>query len=234
MAAKFHFRPTWGFQDRRLSKEAIVLQDYLGRCPTRVSEGLFALALGYVVVDTPLSEAEVRSAFAELSKAGLYEYDADSEVVLDRTALRVNPLRNPRDKETDEVVLNEKGEPKRDKRIPNAVRMFEALPDSRLKPTFVALADRYSPDLADAIRADSIYAYSSPSGGPSKDHASTIEGASREETSSYEERPSRNEQRTEDTPSAIRHLKESPGEDEALALLEHELGADVVEVRPND
>jgi hypothetical protein len=150
---KFHPRPTWGPSDRKLSKEALVLQDYLARCPTRTSEGLFPLVLGYIVVDTPLDRDEIKAAFDELADAGLFEHDAENEVVLDCTALKTNPLRNGRDKET--------GEPKVDKRIPNAIRIFEGLPDSPLKVKLVALADAYSPDLADAIRANSTYSYSS-------------------------------------------------------------------------
>jgi len=204
-ATKFHPRPPWGPQDRKLSKEAVVLQDYLGRCPTRTSEGLFPLALGYVSVDTPLTEAEIEDAFAELSEAKLFDYDLENEVALDRRALIVNPLRHPRDKEG-ERKARKTGELLFDKRIPNAVRVFSSVPDSPLKIKFVALADLYSPDLADAIREESTYAYSSPSQGPSKDHASTIEGPSkdhgrtiegpsREETSSYEESQSREESR---------------------------------------
>jgi hypothetical protein len=188
--AKFYPRPPWGATDRRLTKEALVLQEYLGRCPMRTSEGLFSLALGYVEVDTPLGKTEILKAAEELSAAGLYRFDFDNEVVLDRTILRTNPLRHPRDKSGERIADEKTGELKVDKRIPNAVKVFAAVPDSRLKIEFVILADRDSPDLADAIRADSTYAYPRTLDGASKDLASPTEGPSREEQSSYEEESS--------------------------------------------
>lgn len=185
MAAKFHPRPTWSAQDRKLTAEGLVLQDYLGRCPTRTSEGLFQLAMGYISVDTPLVDEEIKAAFRELSKAGLYDYDEDNELVLDRSALRINPLRNSIDKKSGEIKV--------DKRIPNAVGLFQSMPESSLKLEFMALADVYTPDLADAIRAESTYSYPSPIEAPSEDHQTKFEGPSREESSRYEESQSRDE-----------------------------------------
>lgn len=176
---KYHSLPTWSSQDRKLSKDALVLQGYLDRCPTRTSEGLFPLSLGYVQVDTPLDETEIPDALDELSRAKLYDYDPEAEVVLDRTALRTNPLRNGVDKKTGEI--------RPDKRIASAVKIFESTPETGLKVEFVALADLHSPDLADAIREASSYAYPSPLEAPSKDHPRTIEGASREESESSSE-----------------------------------------------
>jgi hypothetical protein len=199
MAAKFHSRPPWSPQDRKLSKEALVLQDYLGRCPTRTTEGLFPLALGYVAVDTPLTKDEILAAIEELSRAKLFDYDIDNEVVLDRSALRINPLRNGADKKTGEVRV--------DKRIPNAVRLFLSMPDSRLKIEFMVLADIHSPDLANAIRSEESYPYTSPLEAPSKDHASTIEGPSREESSRLEG----NRDETSSPALAVRHLRSALG-----------------------
>ena len=109
MGPKYHSLRPWGREDRELSKEALVLQDYCGRAPTRSSEGLFPLPLGYIVVDTPLVEQEIRVAFEELSAARLFDYDFNAEVVLDRTALKTNPLRNPRDKKTGEQKIHDSG-----------------------------------------------------------------------------------------------------------------------------
>jgi hypothetical protein len=154
MPANLHFiRPgVWDKTFRRLSKEAKVVAFYVWTGPTRISEGIFQVAPGHVVADTCLTEQEVLAAFDEVSTAKLIDYDADAEVVLDRLALKRNPLRNGRDEKTGEVKV--------DKRIPNAVKRFAQVPDSPLKVEFVALADVYSPDLADALRADSHYAYS--------------------------------------------------------------------------
>ena len=186
--------------------EALVLQDYFRRCPTGTSEGLFSLSLGYIQVDTPLDVEEIQSALAELSRIGLYDYDADTEVLLDRTALRNNPLRNGVNKKTGEISP--------DKRITHAVRAFEGIPDSMLKLEFLALADLYSRDLADAIREASPYDYSSPSKAPSEPSLSPSEGASREEKSSKEE--SREEDSKVDT--------------DAVEFATKAFGADVVRV----
>jgi hypothetical protein len=188
MPAKFYASPPWGPSDRRLSKNALVLQDYVGRRPSGTNEGLSDLPLGHVTVDTPLTKDEALAAFKELSSASLIDYDATNEVVLDRRKLRTNPLRHPRDKEGERKVNEKTGELLIDKRIPHAVRLFGAVPDSPLKVTFVALADSYSPDLADAIREDSTYAYPRTSEGPSKDHRSPTEGPSRDELSREEKR----------------------------------------------
>ncbi len=172
---KFHLVPTWGRLDRELSKDGKILRAYLQRCPMRASEGLFEVSVGHIRVDTNLTNVEIDQAFTELSAPGLAEYDIDNEVALDRTALKTNPLRNPRDKETGERIVDEgTGKPKVDKRIPNAIKLFAQIPESLLKHKFVVLADFFSPDLADAIRKDSTYAYPpSPSEAPSEPHGRT-------------------------------------------------------------
>ena len=188
MPAKYHAVPVWGREDRRLSQDAKVLRNYVLRAPTRTSEGLFVLPLQYAIADTGLGEDKILDAFGELSRAGLFEYDAENEVALDRISLKVNPLKNPRSKDGDPVVNEKTGEPKIDKRIPHAVRLFGQIPDSSLKVEFIVLADRFSPDLAEAIRSDSVYNFPSTEA-PSKDHASPFQGPSkaRVETSSSRE-----------------------------------------------
>ena len=145
MPAKFHtVSPTvWDRAQRELSGPAKVVRYYVQTCPTRVSEGLFQLPLGIVAHDTGLTEDQVRHGLDQLDAAGMVSYDEDAEVVLDRTALKVNPLRNGMNKMSGEV--------KPDHRIAGALRMFEAVPDSTLKGEFVRLARQHSPDLADAL-----------------------------------------------------------------------------------
>lgn len=243
MPAKYHPRPPWNAQDRKLSKDALVLADYLGRSPTRTSEGIFTLALGYVEVDTPLDKAEIMVAFDELSRAKLYDFDVDSEVVLDRTALKTNPLRHPRDKDGERLTNDKTGDLKIDKRIPSAVRIFEAIPDSILKVEFVALADLHSPDLADAIREASTHSYPRTSGGPSKDHASnyaypsTIEGPSKAHPRPIEG-PSREEsesRRGEESRGEVHQLepreRQEAAMEAAVSLVHDELDGEEVKVK---
>lgn len=127
----------WDRTMRELTVEAKAVRLYVLTCPTRVSEGLFTLAVGIIAHDVGLDESAVRRALDELEAAGLVAYDADAEVILDRTALRYTPLAN-----------GKRGE---DKRIPAAVKRFEAVPDSPLKAEALGLANAYSPDLHDAL-----------------------------------------------------------------------------------
>jgi hypothetical protein len=144
MPAKFHpVSPAlWDRTMRNLSVDAKLVRLYLLTCSNRVSEGLFQLPVGIVAHDTGLSAEVVELAFEELAHAGFAEYDADAEVVLDRTALRFAPLRNGQDRD---------GAVKQDKRIPGAVRLFENVPATPLKAELYRLAAEYAPDLKYAL-----------------------------------------------------------------------------------
>jgi hypothetical protein len=144
MPAKFHpvTPAVWDRTMRELSTDAKVVRLYLLTCSSRVSEGLFHIPLGIVAHDTGLTPQAVAAAMAELDSSDLASYDADAEVVLDRTALRYSPLRNGEDKD---------GNVKADKRIPGAVRFFENVPDTALKAELYRLAAQHSPDLMLAL-----------------------------------------------------------------------------------
>jgi len=144
MPAKFHpvTPAVWDRAMRGLTTDAQVVRLYLLTCPSRVSEGLFHIALGILSHDTGLSVDETSLALDELHAAGLVTYDADAEVVLDRTALRYSPLRNGEGKD---------GALKQDRRIPGAVRLFENVPETPLKAEQYRLAVQYAPDLALAL-----------------------------------------------------------------------------------
>ena len=174
MPAKFHaVSPTiWDRTQRQLGGPAKVVRYYVQTCPTRVSEGLFQLPLGILVHDTGLSETHARQGLAELEAAGLVSYDEAGEVVLDRVALKVNPIRNGTVRDGPR-----KGEVKADNRIPGALRMFEQVPDSPLKVEFVKLARAHSPDLADALVAE----FGVTEEGPIEDPGRSLQGPSREE-----------------------------------------------------
>jgi hypothetical protein len=131
----------------------------------RSNEGLYELPLEVAAADSGLTADEVRNAFQELSEASLVEYDEEAEVVLDRRALRINHLRHPRNAQG-ERETNEKGNLKRDLRIPAAVKLFEQVPDSPLKATFLELCEVHSRDLFDEIQASdapSVALYRAPS-----------------------------------------------------------------------
>jgi hypothetical protein len=172
MPANFHqVSPSvWDKTFRGLSREAKLLALYVWTGPTRISEGLFAVAPGHIMVDTGLTQQEILDAFEELSEAELIDYDAEAEVVLDLLALRRSPIRNGIDAKTGEIRV--------DKRIVNAVKRFDAVPDTNLKIKFMVLADAFAPDLSDAIREDQHY---TPPEKPriDKPPLSPLEGASK-------------------------------------------------------
>jgi hypothetical protein len=129
---------------RRLSPVAKLVRLYVLTCPSRVSEGLYQLPLGIVAHDLDLDAGEVEQALDELDRAGLVSYDLAAEVVLDRTALKYQPLRNG---------SSPTGEVRPDKRITGALSRYEQTPDTPLKDELYLCARRHSPDLAYAMGA---------------------------------------------------------------------------------
>lgn len=179
MPAKFHaVSPTvWDRPQRLLGAPAKVVRYYIQTCPTRVSEGLFQLPIGIIVHDTGLTENDVRQGLAELEVAGFINYDELNEVILDRVALKVNPIRNG--------VVREgpnQGKPKPDNRLAAALRMFDQVPSSPLKDEFWNLARLYSPDLADAL----ISEFGATEVAQPKVLPRSLQGPSREELSREE------------------------------------------------
>lgn len=182
MPAKYHpVAPTlWDRAMRDLPATAKLLRLYVLTCPARVSEGLYQLPIGIAAHDLQLPAREIEQALAALKAAGLVDYDPEAEVVLDRTALKYQPLRNG---------TGPTGEVKPDKRIAGALGRFEQVPDSPLKAELYRCARRYSPDLADALLSrwpDLTLVEQAPSEplrqeAPSKPLASPSEGASRAE-----------------------------------------------------
>lgn len=145
----------WDRAMRSLSPEAKLVRLYVLTCPTRVSEGLFALPLGHAAHDLGLDVETVMLALEELDAAGLVSYDRDAEVVLDRTALRFTPLKMGRNKRT--------GEPTPDSRIAGALRQYANVPASPLKLELMRLAREHSwafyEALADANPVESAWSF---------------------------------------------------------------------------
>jgi hypothetical protein len=193
----------WDRRFRKLSPNAKVLAFYVFSAPRRSSEGLYRCPIGYMVGDTGLSEDDVVLALTELEAAGYIEWDEEHETLLDRFALKRNPLRNGRDKKTGAV--------KPDLRIKPALKRLEAVADSLLFSRFVQLAQTFSPDLATAIWEE-LPSYITdaikgpPEGARDAPTEAPIQGPSREERSSYEE--SRVESSTSRDARAIALLQE--------------------------
>ncbi len=152
MPASYHLVPgnLWSHTFRPLSKPAKLLALYLWTSPLRITEGLFVQPVGYIALDTGLTDQQVHAAFGELEKAGLFKYDPDAELVLDTGALKASPLRHKRDADGN-IAVRKDGSLKLDKRVVPAVRKVRQLPESPLKAEFVRLAWEHSPDLAEAL-----------------------------------------------------------------------------------
>jgi hypothetical protein len=177
MPASFHVVSpgVWDRSLRSVSTTAQVVAFYVWTCRLRSSEGLFELAAGHVVVDTGLGEDQVLAALEELEHVGLVSYDVEAEIVLDRRALRDNPLKNGIHRSGPKA-----GEVAPDNRIKGAVTRFAQMPDTPLKVEFLRLALRHSEDLALAIgqgHPDLYTAASLNEEGASKGLA--VEGASK-------------------------------------------------------
>lgn len=156
MPAKGHLvgSAVWSRTFADLDPVAMVAAFYVWTCRVRASEGLFSLPIGYAAADMGVSPDEAEAALTRLADIGI-DFCADHEVALDRWALRINPLRHPRDKDGARKVSDRTGELLIDKRVPHAVRMFAAVPEGcHLRREFIDVAARHAPDLADAIRDD--------------------------------------------------------------------------------
>lgn len=169
---------------RRLPAHAQLLELYLRTTPHRSSEGLFRLSFAHVVVDLGGDEQKWEGAMRTLTELRPFEYDPDAEIVLDRSALRDNPLKNGRSKT---------GEVKPDNRIPGAIRKLKALPDTPLLGRLLEVAELYSPPLADAI-------YDAGLVPPMKALARGSEGAPKGRVENLGEEESRATEDSSDTP----------------------------------
>jgi hypothetical protein len=124
----------WSAALRSCSVDARLLRAYIATAPTKTTEGLFPLPIGYASHDTGLSETQIEQAFEELRGCGLVDWDPDTDLVLDREAL----------------VVTKYGDDS-DKRIKGAVKLIEGLPPSPLVAELVALAERFAPAIARAL-----------------------------------------------------------------------------------
>lgn len=125
----------WSASLRRCNIEARLVRAYIATCPTRATEGLFPLALGYASADTGLDHKTIQAALVQLEEAGIIGWDAQRELVLDLEALEVANIRR-----------------EDDNRIRGAITQLRGLGDTPLKAAFMKNADIHSPVLARAIR----------------------------------------------------------------------------------
>lgn len=162
----------WDRQMRSASRSAQALAFYVLTSPHRNTEGLYALPLGYIAHDTGMLEDEVLQAFVELERLGVASYDPEAEAVLDRWALRTQPITSSRDN-----------------RLKNAVPRALEVSSTRLRRELYLLAVEYSPPLAEHLGlAEPSLTHQAPREAPSKPLVRGSAGASegREELSREE------------------------------------------------
>lgn len=142
-------------QRRRLSKDAKLVLYHVKMAPQRLTEGCFRLPLQHIALEEGLTEPETLKAIAELEDQGFIEYDADSEVVLDLTAL---------------VHFSPKGW----QQIQGAVNALSEVPDkSHLLGRMYEIAERYAPEFAEAIRGEYVGESKDKKTGEITEHAVT-------------------------------------------------------------
>lgn len=129
-----------------MSPEAQLVELYIRTCRHRATEGLFRLPPGYVEEDLGMERALVEAAIAEVIEHREFLYDWAAGVVLDKQALRFNPLGRRGDPDT----WDRSRAP--DKRLASAIRKLQELPPTPLLKHLLVLADRYSRELADLMR----------------------------------------------------------------------------------
>lgn len=125
----------WDATLRRTGTHARLVRAYIATCPSKTTEGLFRLNVGYIATDTGLNQDEVESALAELDHVGLIRWDPENEVVLDFLALEA-------------ANINKSG----DNRITGALRQLRSVGHTCLHDAFLAHVENVCPVLAEAIR----------------------------------------------------------------------------------
>lgn len=134
---KYHATATTFWLDRKvreLDPDARLLAIYLLTCPSRTAEGFYGLPQAIVVDHLGLTPDALTGAFSALSGVGFADYDQGAEVVFIERALKYNPPRGV-------------------KSIAGAVSVLDSTHGSpALFDRFLAAADKYAPDFADAIR----------------------------------------------------------------------------------
>jgi hypothetical protein len=119
---------------RGWSEDARHLALYLLTCPSKLSEGFYRLPEGLALDELRWSSARFSAALDELAKTDFIQYDADAQNVLILKALKYNA-------------------PRRGNHTKGSVNALEKVQDSpELFDRFLALADRYAPEFAWAIR----------------------------------------------------------------------------------
>lgn len=133
----------------RLSRSAQTLELYIRTAPNRSTEGLFHFGAGAVADYLGMEREEVFSALSELQEADRpFMFDAEAGVILDRSAVRDNPLGKRKTK--DEWPADQKKN--LDNRIKGAIRKLKALPKTPLLLQLLIVADAHSPEFAEAMR----------------------------------------------------------------------------------
>lgn len=125
----------WDATLRRASTNARLVRAYIATCPSKTTEGLFRLNVGYIAADTGLKPDDVEDALAELDNAGLIRWDPENEVVLDFLALEA-------------ANINKSG----DNRIVGALKQLRSVGHTSLHDVFLAHVESVCPVLAEAIR----------------------------------------------------------------------------------
>jgi len=142
----------WTRQLRAISNESKVVYFYILTCRERVSEGLFSLSPESLAAAVSLDLSDVFLAIEELQMAGLITWDIDSELVLDRNALRTNPVPGPRPGK------------RPDGRAAAFAKRFVRLPRASILNEFLALAAMHSPYLVRVIEEERSQIYDLVSG----------------------------------------------------------------------
>lgn len=125
----------WDATLRRTSTNARLVRAYIATCPSKTTEGLFRLNVGYIAADTGLKQDDVEDALAELDSVSLIRWDSENEVVLDFLALEA-------------ANINKSG----DNRIAGALRQLRSVGHTSLYEVFLAHVEDVCPVLAQAIR----------------------------------------------------------------------------------
>ncbi|MPZ69724.1 MAG: hypothetical protein GEU71_09360 [Actinobacteria bacterium] len=128
-----------------LSESAQRLEFYIRTCPQRNSEGLSRMRWGAVEDDLGMPRDVARTALNELLRAGRpFVYDDRAEVILDKDALRTQPIGR---KNVDPDAWDK--DAKHDNRLKAAVARINDLPRSRelLKHLYI-VAESYAPEFA--------------------------------------------------------------------------------------
>lgn len=134
MARYYPVSPLYWSDDKvcKWSDRERLLALYLLTCPHRNLEGLYRLPVAYIEADLGWHKNDVRDGLVRMAVDSFAAYDTEASVVWLPNALRYH-------------------QPATEPQVQGAINALQAVPDTKLYPSFLEAARQYAPRLYEAL-----------------------------------------------------------------------------------